>query len=319
MTEEISTTSEVAETQTTPETVEENTQQQVDEQPATTETATTVEEPVKAPETEITTNWEKIAKDNQASYTRVSQELAELKKQIAENKPKIADDSGKMTPEYEKNYRFQVDNREFLTYDSLARQLEPETRAEVEKLLREAQNIYNPSNKRAYEAKMAEVKDYFRADIVEQVALDKLNFEKNMQSEFEKEVSKVRQAKADEIAAQIEAIPDVRELVDAKSENYSPEVFGIVKQMFDLTGGIDLDMTQKAITKIKELGVKEYLAKQNVQKEAEKAQVPTGEAVIASEDGGLPSRAELVADRSLYRKAVEKYGSEAIDKIIMKG
>lgn len=317
MTEEISTTSEVAETQTTPETVE-NVQPAVEEQP-TTEPTDTVEEPVKAPETEITTNWEKIAKDNQASYTRVSQELAELKKQIAENKPKIADDNGKMTPEYEKNYRFQVDNREFLTYDNLARQLEPETRAEVEKLLREAQGLYSPSNKRAYEAKMAEVKDYFRADIVEQVALDKLNFEKNMQSEFEKEVSKVKQAKADELAAQIENIPDVKELVYADSENYSPEVFGIVKQMFDLTGGIDLDMTQKAITKIKELGVKEYLAKQNVQKEAEKAQVPTGEAIVTQEDSGMPTRAELVADRSLYRKAVEKYGSEAIDKIIMKG
>jgi len=315
--ETISTTSEVAEVQTTPDAVEET--QSVVEQP-TTEVETTAEEPVKAEtETEITKDWEKIAKDNQASFTRVSQELAELKKQIEANKPKIADDNGKMTPEYEKNYRFAVDNREFLTYDNLARQLEPETRAEVERLLREAQNLYSPNNKKAYEAKMAEVKDYFRADIVEQVALDKLNYENQMQSEFEKEVSKVKQAKADEIAAQIEGLPDVKELVYADSENYSPEVFGIVKQMFDLTGGIDLDMTQKAISKIKELGVKEYLAKQSVEKEAEKAQVPTGEAVIAAEDGGLPSRAELVADRGLYRKAVEKYGSETIDNIIMKG
>ena len=165
---------------------------------------------------------------------------------------------------------------------------------------------------------MAEVKDYFRADIVEQVALDKLNYENQMQSEFEKEVSKVKQAKADEIAAQIDGLPDVKELVYADSENYSPEVFGIVKTLFDLTGGIDLDMTQKAISKIKELGVKEYLAKQSVQKEAEKAQVPTGDAVI-QENNSMPTRAELVSDRSLYRKAVEKYGSEEIDKIIMKG
>ena len=72
--ETISTTSEVAEVQTTPDVVEET--QSVVEQP-TTEVETTAEEPVKAEtETEITKDWEKIAKDNQASFTRVSQELA---------------------------------------------------------------------------------------------------------------------------------------------------------------------------------------------------------------------------------------------------
>ena len=316
MEETISTTSEVTTEQTTPEVVEETTQPVEAEQ--TTEEATTQEpETVATTETETeqpTKNWEQIAKDNQASFTRVSQELAELKKQMAQNQPKYVDDKGKITPEYEQQYRFDVDNREYLTYDQLSRQLEPDTRAEVERLLQEAKSLYNPNNKHAYNQKMSEIKNYFNADIVEQIALDKKQLENKMQSEFDRLTQEHKTQKSKEIAEMVEQSEDLKALLYQESENYSPEVFGIVKQMFDLTGGVDLDVINKAVSSIKALGVKEHLAQQKANAEKQKASVPTGQAVQVNTQ---PLTRDYAVNN--YAEAVKKYGMDKVDEIIMKG
>lgn len=314
MEETITTTSEESTEQTTPAVEEEKTQpeEQITEktetqEPETTETETVIEKPA--------TDWEKIAKDNQASYTRVSQELAQLKKQIEENKPKAVDERGKITAEYEQNYRFELDNREFLTYDNYARQLPADEREEVESLLLEAKRLYNPNNKTAYNQKMAEVKNHFDANLVVQIALDKQNLESQMQSEFDRLTNEYRQNKSREIAELVEQSNDLKALLYQESENYSPETFGIIKQMFELTGGVDLDMTQKAIASIKALGVKEYLASQKVQTEKAKANVPTGE-TVAKDEGNSMTRDYALKN---YQEAVKKYGMEKVDAIIMKG
>lgn len=314
MEETITTTSEESTEQTTPVVEEEKTQPEEQtiektetQEPETTETETVIEKPA--------TDWEKIAKDNQASYTRVSQELAQLKKQIEENKPKAVDERGKITAEYEQNYRFELDNREFLTYDNYARQLPVDEREEVESLLLEAKRLYNPSNKTAYNQKMAEVKNHFDSNLVVQIALDKQNLESQMQSEFDRLTNEYRQNKSREIAELVEQSNDLKALLYQESENYSPETFGIIKQMFNLTGGVDLDMTQKAITSIKALGVKEYLASQKVQTEKAKANVPTGE-TVAKDEGSSITRDYAVKN---YQEAVKKYGMEKVDEIIMKG
>ena len=315
MEETISTTSEISTEQTTPDVVEETTQPVETEQ--TTE-ETTAQEPEKAEttETEIEQpkNWEQIAKDNQASFTRVSQELAELKKQIANNQPKYVDDKGKITPEYEQNYRFNVDNREYLAYDNLARQLEPETRAEVERLLQEAKSLYNPNNKSSYNQKMSEIKNYFNADVVEQIALEKRNLENQMQSEFGRLQQEYKTQKSQEIAELVEQFEDLKELLYQDSENYSPEFFGMFKQMFDLTGDLDLNAINKVVSSIGALAIKKHLAQQNAQAEKQKATVPTGQAVQVS---GEP----LTRDYALqnYEKAVKKFGMDKVDEIIMKG
>lgn len=292
------------ETQTTEETVQE---------PETTETETTVE----TDEGEKVTDWEKIAKDNQASFTKISQEKAELTKRIEELekqvKPKIVE-NGKISPEYEQNYRFDVDNREFLAYENLTRQLDTEQREQAESLLREAQRLYNPKNNRAYESKMAEVKDYFRSDIVEQIATEKQNLLGQMKSKFDEAIKADKQEKANKVAAAIEQVPELNELVQPDSENYSPEVFGIVKTMFDYTGGVDIESTQKAISKIKELGVKEYLAKQKAETQKEQANVPTGETVVQKQATGLPTAEELRTNDGLYLKTVNKLGGKDYQK-----
>ena len=314
MEETITTTSEESTEQTTPDVAEETTQPEEQtiektetQEPETTETETVIEKPA--------TDWEKIAKDNQASYTRVSQELAQLKKQIEENKPKAVDERGKITAEYEQNYRFELDNREFLTYDNYARQLPVDEREEVESLLLEAKRLYNPNNKTAYNQKMAEVKNHFDSNLVVQIALDRQKLENQMQSEFDRLTNEYKQNKSREIAELVEQSNDLKALLYQESENYSPETFGIIKQMFDLTGGVDLDMTQKAIASIKALGVKEYLASQKVQTEKAKANVPTGE-TVAKDEGSSITRDYAIKN---YQEAVKKYGMEKVDEIIMKG
>ena len=314
MEETITTTSEESTEQTTPVVEEEKTQPEEQtiektetQEPETTETETVIEKPA--------TDWEKIAKDNQASYTRVSQELAQLKKQIDENKPKAVDERGKITAEYEQNYRFELDNREFLIYDNYARQLPVDEREEVESLLLEAKRLYNPNNKTAYNQKMAEIKNHFDSNLVVQIALDRQKLENQMQSEFDKLTNEYKQNKSREIAELVEQSNDLKALLYQESENYSPETFGIIKQMFELTGGVDLDMTQKAIASIKALGVKEYLASQKVQAEKAKANVPTGE-TVAKDEGSSITREYAVKN---YQEAVKKYGMKKVDEIIMKG
>ncbi len=323
MDEQISTTVEATETQTTPETSESQTTEEVTTQPddvqePATNEAETTETESQEQTTEPPKDWEKIAKDNQASFTKVSQELAELKKQMQENKPKLVE-QGKINPQFEQKYKFDVDNREFLAYDNLARQLEPETRAEVERLLGEARRLYNPNNNRAYEAKMASIKDYFRSDLVEQIATEKQNLYAQMQNRFQEAIQADKQERADRVALAIEAVPELSELVMPDSENYSDEVFGIVKTMFDYTGNVDIEATTKAISKIKELGVKEYLAKQNAQKASNNANVPDGSSVVQKTTTGIPSKQEMIANPKLYEKAVKKFGMEKVDAVIMKG
>lgn len=327
MEETISTTVEAPQEQTTPDVETSQTTETVEEtsnvQPDTTQepenVAEEATESVQAdePAKEPTKDWEQIAKANQASFTKVSQELAELKKQIADNKPKIVQE-GKINPEFEQQYRFEVDNREFLAYDNLARQLGPEERAVVENLLTEAQRLYNPQNTRAYEAKLAQVKDYFRSDLVENIAKEKLQLLNQVKEKFDSALMADKQERAQRVAQTIETVPELNELVAPESQNFSQEVFNIVKAMFDYTGDIDVDSTTKAIQKIKELGVKEYIAKQQAEKVRAKANVPTGANLVQNNGDSIPSREELLNPET-YRKAVKKFGMDKVDAVIMKG
>lgn len=317
MEETISTTSEVTTEQTTPDVVETEITQPAETEQTIEETTTQEPETVATTETETeqpTKNWEQIAKDNQASFTRVSQELAELKKQMAQNQPKYVDEKGKITTEYEQQYRFNLDNQEFLTYDQLSRSLAPETREVVEDLLREAKNLYNPNDKTAYEQKMNEIENYFDSRLVKKITLDKQKLENQMQSEFDRLTQEHKTQKSKEIAEMVEQSEDLKALLYQESENYSPEVFGIVKQMFDLTGGVDLGVINKAVSSIKALGVKEHLAQQKANAEKQKASVPTGQAVQVNTQ---PLTRDYAVNN--YTEAVKKYGMEKVDEIIMKG
>ena len=315
MEETISTTSEVTTEQTTPDVIETKTTQPAETEQTIEETTTQEPETVATTETEQPTkNWEQIAKDNQASFTRVSQELAEFKKQMAQNQPKYVDEKGKITPEYEQQYRFNLDNQEFLTYDHYSRELPPDERDIVEGLLKEAKMLYNPNNKAAYEQKMNEIKNHFDSNLVIDIALDKQKLESQMQSEFDRLTQEHRLQKSREFASLVEQSEDLKALLYQESENYSPEVFGIAKQMLDLTGSIDFDVFNKAVSSIKALGVKEHLAQQKANAEKQKASVPTGQAVQVNTQ---PLTRDYAVNN--YAEAVKKYGMDKVDEIIMKG
>lgn len=301
--------------------VEKQTPENAEQEPANAEveTAENVDEGKKADEV---INWEQRAKDNQASFTRVSQEKAELAKKVAELenqlKPKTVE-NGKINPEFEIRYKKSIDKQEWDAYDSLARQLEPDTRAEVEKLLMEANSLYNPNNNASYNAKMNQIKDYFRSDIVEAIAVKKQELQGQVKAAFEKELAKDRQERADKIAAEIEQVPELKELVTKESENYTEEVFNLIATMFNLTGTVDIEGTKNAINKIKELGVKEHLARQKAEAEKQNATVPSGETVLQKQTPSLPTADELRNTPGLYRKAVEKFGMDKVDAVLMKG
>lgn len=333
MEETISTTVETFQEQTTPDVAEnqtiETTENISDVQPDATQESEKVEaettesvEGEDAPK-EPVKNWEQIAKDNQASFTRVSQELAELKKQIADNKPKIVQE-GKINPEFEQQYKFEVDNREFLAYDQLARQLEPEQRAIVENLLTEAQRLYNPTNNSAYEQRMAQVKDYFRSDLVESIAKEKMQSLNQIKEKFDGALAQYKQERAQEVANTIESVPELNELVAPESENFSQDVFDIVKTIFDYTGNLDVESTTKAVQKIKELGVKEYIAKQQAEQAKAKANVPVGSNVVETK---TPIITAEMASKN-YQKYIDDFMKKGltfndamnkVDEIIMKG
>lgn len=110
MEETISTPTEVVTEQTPLETTknsqpaEEQTLENVEQEPETvTEEVAENVEAEQPQKVEPVIDWEKRAKDNQAEFTRVSQELAELKKQINANKPQLVQE-GKINPQFEQQY-----------------------------------------------------------------------------------------------------------------------------------------------------------------------------------------------------------------------
>lgn len=319
MDENVTTTDEATQEQTTPEvettSTTEETQSKATQEPAESEAETTETEAGEQAK-EAPKDWEKIAKDNQSAFTKVSQELAQLKKQVEQSQPKLVQ-QGRINPDFETNYKMQIDDYEYREYDNLARQLDTETRAVVEELLRDAKRLYSPRNKSAYEAKLGQIKDYFRSDLVIGIENKKQKYLGQMQETFNRELQKDKQIRADRVAAAIEAVPELNSLVAPESENYSPEVFGIVKTMFDLTGDVDIQATSNAISKIKELGVKEYLAKQGAKNASNNANVPEGETVIHK--SSMPTAEEIRNTPGLYTKLAKKYGEAKVDKILMKG
>ena len=161
---------------------------------------------------------------------------------------------------------------------------------------------------------MNQVENYFDSSFVKKITLDKQQLENNMQSEFDRLTQEHRLQKSREFASLVEQSEDLKALLYQESENYSPEVFGITKQMLDLTGGIDFDVLNKAVSSIKALGVKEHLAQQKANAEKQKAREPTVQAVTSG--GEALTRDYAVSN---YAEAVKKYGMEKVDAIIMKG
>lgn len=326
--EEISTpTAVVEDTSVTNETAVEKTATSDVTEPETTQVAETTTENVATQEPQeeklyagkykSIEDLEKGYKEAEKSFNKV----AELEKRIKEfeaQKPKYVNEQGKINPEIKAHYDFALDNQEFMAYQDLSNSLDNESRLEVENILNEAKRLYNPKNKQAYQNKLAEAKNYFNSSIVEGIARNKMNLEKKYADEMAGFEQKERQKMADYFAEEIKKEPELYALVNPESEEHSPEVLGIVKSMFDAYRNIDVGQTMKAINKIKELGVKQYLAKQSFEQTKEQANVKSG-GQVSTQPSNLPTGDEMRKNPDLYMKVAKKYGEAKADEILMKG
>lgn len=235
---------------------------------------TTQEEPPK-----LYANKYKSVEELEKGYNEAQKyvsKVAELEKQIREMKePKIVNENGKIDKSFETQYLFDIDNQEFLAYDNLARRLEPETRQEVENLLQEAKNLYF-YDKNAYANKMNEVEQYFNPNVIKTIARNKDKALAEMQTKFNeaKQAQKLERGKG--LVAEVEAMPELYNVLNEQSENYIPEVFGVFKDIFETHGTVDVKSFNEALNKVKELGKKEYIASLEREKAKEQAKVPSG-------------------------------------------
>lgn len=296
MTEEISTPVETIETDTSAEQVETTSTEPetVEETAEIKEGTDTEKEPEKVDEPKLYAGKYKSVDELEKGYQEAQKyvgKVAELEKRIKELTPKeqsIVDEKGQIDKNFEAKYKFDIDNQEFLAYKQLSEGLDIETRQDVENLLRDAKQLYF-ADRRAYNAKMAEVKQYFNTEIIEEIAQRKLTAQNDMRARFKQAQDKQRFERGVELCKRVEAEEELFNILNDKSENYIPEVFNIFRDTFDTYGSVDLDVFKTTINKVKELGVKEYLAKQELEKAKEVATVPTGGSLENNESKKLTS------------------------------
>ena len=249
-----------------PEISQETVEQDTSDKPQETETEQPATESI---------DYEKQYKELQAEYTRKSQEFANYKKQY--ERPSIIDEYGKPTSQFEQDFNYQLDNYEFSSYLNLARGLEPEDRQEVEDKLDLANRAYVSGNMQNYKSLMNEVKQYFNPEYIEQIR-DYIAVEKGKKDAYiQQAVYQQRQGNAIKLSEEISKNEALNALVNPDSETYSKPVFDIVHQLFNLTGGLDVQLASEAIKAIKEQAITEYKASLAINSQKQQAGVLNGD------------------------------------------
>lgn len=322
----------------------------VTSEPVTTETSeTTVTEPTQPTETTAETTTEavnqetepekaeklyagkyKSIEDLEKGYKEAEKSInkvAELEKRLKEfedKQPKYVTEEGKFNPELKIRYEQEIDNREFITYADLARSLDTDTRAEVEKLLDEARNLYNPRNKSAYYSKLKEAKNYFDSEVIESIAEKKRTLKAQAEQEMQSYEQKEYNRKATECANKVKEVPELYSLVNKDSPDFKPEVLTLLDAIFDAYQDVDIPQVTKVINTLKELGVKEYQKKQEFEQAKNQASISQGNNVTT------PAQPDITAEEATknYQKYIKKFQKEGlsfadamakVDAIIMKG
>ena len=90
-------------------------------------------------------------------------------------------------------------------------------------------------------------------------------------------VEKQRQDNAIKLSEEISKNEALNALVNPDSETYSKPVFDIVHQLFNLTGGLDVQLASEAIKAIKEQAITEYKASLAINSQKQQAGVLNGD------------------------------------------
>lgn len=289
-----------AETSTIQETTETTSQDVADVQSTDVDTSTsqetetndtaseeTQETDVNDAENKTTQNvdYEKSYKELQAEYTRSQQRLRDLEARMPQ-KPQIVDDNGRVNPQFEMNFNYKVEAFEYNSYRNLATQLDSDVMPEVMDKLNRADNCYKMGDIHSYKTLMNEIKEYFNPTYIEQITEQKAMLKAQKGDYINQAIAEQRAFNGAKLEYDLRQSPEVWELVNPESEFYSAETFGIVKQMFDTYGTVDIELTTNAIKAIENNAIRKYKASLEAQKTADinkqKASITSGDGQVTS-------------------------------------
>lgn len=309
---EETTSQEVAETQ---DTVNETTSQEA----TTDDTATTdngTDETQEQPKEEAPSiDYEKSYKELQKAYTQGQQRIAELEKQMPQQ-PQIVNERGKVNPQYEQQFYFNLSRGELVEYKNLSFKIEDTQDKELaQEALNKAEQCLYSGNIQGFEANMIEAKTYFNPAYIDKISILKAQAIANKDNTINQAIQEQKKQALNALETELRQNQEVWELVDPQSPNYSEDVFGVVKEYFDSFGGVDTNRLASFIKAIEANGVRKYTANLEAQKTAEmnkqKASITGGDNVNIQTD--MPSYAQIEKmSQEEYNKAYAKWGDKLL-------
>ena len=259
-TEEVQTIQEDAEVQI----IDENQPETTAEEPEMTEDVTDGTELDKKEEI-ATHDWEKAAKDNQASFTKVSIELSELKKEL--EKQKQMEETAQLQQAKALGFstveeaaivsKVQEAERDF--YYQYSSNLEPDEQLAVQKLLLQYTQTGN-------KALLSEAKSYFGQDFVEHVAQEKLKYQNQLESEHKTQKTQAEQEAQLKFINSLEA--DNKEfLTDLDANPAKANALVTIYRTGAIRSQGDMDAFKKIYSDIFEAGVNSVKSEQQTKSE----------------------------------------------------
>jgi hypothetical protein len=187
--------------------------------------------------------------------------------------------------------------------------VEPDNQIQVQQYL----NAYRQTGDLRY---LNEAKRYYPSDVLENIAVGKLNMQNQLKAQYEKETQERAQQADAELAQELrEDFGDFIETVKAnESMSKALEMFcnaGFIQSKGDME--VFKGIIDGIASGIREQAIKEYEAQKAIDAEKAKAVIETGNAGLDINSDKAPTLDQISAmSRDEYAKAVEKWGLDTI-------
>lgn len=187
--------------------------------------------------------------------------------------------------------------------------VEPDNQIQVQQYL----NAYRQTGDLRY---LNEAKRYYPSDVLENIAVGKLNMQNQLKAQYEKETRERAQQADAELAQELrEDFGDFIETVKAnESMSKALEMFcnaGFIQSKGDME--VFKGIIDGIASGIREQAIKEYEAQKAIDAEKTKAVIETGNAGLDINSDKAPTLDQISAmSRDEYAKAVEKWGLDTI-------
>lgn len=273
----------------------------------TTDTSTTDDSTETKVETEnqdggedaTTPNWEKNYKEVQGAYTKVTQELAQLKKELEQKKSVVAP-TGQIKDEFVQRAAQQLAMEELNAYRQSIFELDSEVQAEVNNLL----NLYQNTGNKNY---LDQAKEYYGSNFVGRIEANKYARSQELANQLESQrkeyQTKVKQEFEDGLKT---SAPTAFAYQNKDSKFYCPELESAINGAIGNASPIDVE---NAIKNIEAKVIEKYkagLAKVETAQNGVKGLVPPANKM----------QQQTTADKPLSEITDEKELSAVMDKYI---